>query len=151
MTNFFILFPIPIPIEPSISINPKGRKKADHRSICWIIASVAFLLLLSLGYVLYVLTPPAYGYKNFEKIGTVDCHISGSSEAGGYFFYLNPDRSSEVFITMVTKKRAKELDRLCQDDPASETLYRLDVYSTGTNYVYVSTYDGLSRKEAWKD
>lgn len=148
MTNFFILIPV-----PPISSGSKHyeKKKVTRRTIGFIILSVAFLLLLCVGYILYVFTPPAYGYKNFEKIGTVDCHISGSSEDNGYVFYLIPDGSSEFYKTIVTKKRAQELAQICHDDPTSENVYRLDVYSTGTDDYYVSTYDGLSREEAWKD
>ena len=149
MTNFFIL--IPLPVVPSNSKNDEMRKRTDKRTIWKIILCVAFLLLLCVGYVLYVLTPPTHGYKNVEKLGPVDCHINGISEQGGYVFYLKSELSSETYTTIVSKKRAKELASICLDDPTSDNVYRLDVYSTGTDNVYVSTYDGLSREEAWKD
>ena len=153
MSPFFFFFITP-PIRFGGSTpaqNREEQKKSDNRALVYTIVSLSFLLLLTVGYILYVFTPPTYGYKNFKKLGTVDCHISGASEEKGYVFYLIPDDSSEVYKTIVTKKRAQELKLLCQEDPLSENVYRLDVYSTGANMDYVSTYDGLSRKEAWQD
>lgn len=153
MSPFFFFFITP-PIRFGGSTpaqNREEQKKADYRALIYTIISLSFLLLLTVGYILYIFTPPSYGYKNFEKLGTIDCYISGVSEENGYVFHMITAESSKVYTTIVTKKRASELDALCKEDPNRENLYRLDVYSTGTENVYVSTYDDLSRKEAWQD
>ena len=149
MTNFFFFIPIPL-ITPKKE-DREERKKDERRNLAWIIVVWAFLLLLCLGCILYVLTPATGGYKKFEKVGTVDCYLNGTStEKGCIFRYYTPD-SPQVQSSIITKKRAKELDEISKMDPMGTELYQMDVYSTGFSDYFVCTYPDMDRKEAWKD
>lgn len=149
MTNFFFFIPIPL-ITPKKE-DREERKKDERRKLAWIIVVWAFLLLLCLGCILYVLTPATGGYKNFEKVGTVDCYLNGTStEKGCIFRYYTPD-SPQVQSSIISKKRAAELDEISKMDPLGTELYQMDVYSTGFSDYFVCTYPDMNRKEAWKD
>lgn len=149
MTNFFFFIPIPL-ITPKKE-DREERKKDERRKLVWIIVVWTFLLLLCLGCILYVLTPATGGYGSFEKVGTVDCYLNGTStEKGCIFRYYTPD-SPELHSSIISKKRAKELDEISKLDPMGTELYQMDVYSTGFSDYFVCTYPDMDRKEAWKD
>lgn len=151
MTGFFFFFPIPLLPSGKENLDRPQRQKEEHRGLVVCILVWVFILLLCLGWIFYVLNPPTGGYKNFQKTGTVDCYLNGTSTQKGCIFrYYIPD-SPEIQTSIISKKRAAELDILQQQDPFGTQLYQMDVYSTGRSDHFVCTYPDMDRKEAWKD
>ncbi|MBQ5966143.1 MAG: hypothetical protein IJL60_00020 [Clostridiales bacterium] len=151
MTNFFFFIPIPLLPSGKENLDRPERQKKEHRGLITCILVWVFILLLCLGWIFYILNPPTGGYRNFEKIGTVDCYLNGTSTQKGCIFrYYTPD-SPELYTSIISKKRAAELDVLQQQDPFGNELYQMDIYSTGRSDYFVCTYPDMDRKEAWKD